>query len=101
MNLPTDPILRELLPEFVEDWMVQISDNLPKIVEERNTDDLYRMGHTIKGSCLQFGLLPIADLGIRLMSLSKTEDWQQSLETGKEIYALFSQAHRMIQEENS
>ena len=78
MKLPDDPIILELLPEFVDDWLQQIEERYSTLIESRNTNDLYRLGHTLKGSCFQFGLDEIAQQGIVLMDHAKEGRWEEA-----------------------
>jgi HPt (histidine-containing phosphotransfer) domain-containing protein len=78
MNLPEDPFVRELLPEFVDTWIQDLDDQVNPIFESKNSQDLYRVGHTLKGSCFQFGLDEIANQGIELMGYSKEEAWDKA-----------------------
>lgn len=78
MKLPDDPIILELLPEFVDDWLQQIEERFTALIESRNTNDLYRLGHTLKGSCFQFGLDEIAQKGIELMDHAKEGRWEEA-----------------------
>jgi len=55
MEKPNNPIIVELLPEFVENWLKEAKEILPTILKEKDKDALYKFGHTLKGSCLQFG----------------------------------------------
>lgn len=76
MKISDDPFVRELLPEFVDTWITDISAQFKSLVENKNVDDLYRMAHTLKGSCFQFGIDDVANLGIELMGYCKAKDWQ-------------------------
>jgi len=78
MKLPDDPIILELLPEFVDDWLQQIEERYTMLIETQNANDLYRLGHTLKGSCFQFGLDEIAQKGITLMDHAKEEKWEEA-----------------------
>ncbi len=78
MEFSDDPYVLELLPEFVDTWLEDISTQLNVLIESNNSDELYRMGHTLKGSCLQFGLESIASLGIELMGYAKEKKWEQA-----------------------
>ncbi len=89
MNIPEDPFVRELLPEFVDTWIQDIEDQFPVMIATKNTDDVYRFGHTLKGSCFQFGLEEIAHLGIELMSLSKGQKWDESVQIVAQIRSKF------------
>lgn len=89
MKLPDDPIIMELLPEFVDDWLQQIEERYAPIIEEKNGHDLYRLGHTLKGSCFQFGLDEIAQMGIELMDHSKAERWEEAMALKMPIHKEF------------
>ncbi len=78
MKLSNDPFVLELLPEFVDTWLADIDRQFKNLIEERNADELYRFAHTLKGSCFQFGLDHIAQLGIELMGYAKSQDWQKA-----------------------
>ncbi len=80
MKLPEDPFILELLPEFVDTWIIDIDSQYSDLVETKNADDLYRMAHTLKGSCYQFGLDDVAILGIELMGFAKEKDWGRALQ---------------------
>ncbi len=88
MNIPDDPFIQELLPEFVDTWLNDLQQ-MPQLIEEKNTDDLYRMAHTLKGSCYQFGLNEIGDLGVSLMSLAKDGKWVDALEMQPKLVKSF------------
>jgi HPt (histidine-containing phosphotransfer) domain-containing protein len=75
MKLSDDPYVRELLPEFVDTWLSDLDSKFKGLIEAKVTEDLYRFGHTLKGSCFQFGLDDIAQLGIELMNYAKKNDW--------------------------
>lgn len=77
MKLSNDPFVLELLPEFVDNWLADLK-NLSRIISSRNADELYRFAHTLKGSCLQFGLDHIAQMGIELMCYAKSFDWENA-----------------------
>lgn len=78
MEFSDDPYILELLPEFVDTWLEDISSQMNVLIQSNNSDDLYRMGHTLKGSCLQFGLDSIASLGIELMGYAREKKWDQA-----------------------
>jgi len=77
MKLPEDPFVLELLPEFIDSWVDELKNNFPNLMKERNATDLYRMAHTMKGSCYQFGLNDLGDIGVELMNLVKNEEWEK------------------------
>lgn len=77
MKLPNDPFILELLPEFIDDWLSQIDANYSPLVETKNEGELYRLGHTLKGSCYQFGLDNIAEMGIELMGYCREQNFDK------------------------
>jgi HPt (histidine-containing phosphotransfer) domain-containing protein len=98
MTLPDDPIILELLPEFVDDWIIQLDRDFHSILERKSEQELYRLGHTLKGSCLQFGLQEPAQLGIQLMGLSKEQKWDEAATLFEPIRAMFTDAQVVIKQ---
>jgi len=98
LKLPEDPFVLELLPEFVETWIQDIDDQFQPLINSKNSDDLYRFGHTIKGSCFQFGLDEIAEQGIELMGFAKIQDWDNAMTKGNDIRQAFVAAKSVINE---
>lgn len=96
MNIPDDPFVQELLPEFVDTWLADMETKLPEYIQTKNSTDLYRLAHTLKGSCFQFGIDEIANKGIELMALAKAEDWEQSLNLGNQIIQMFKDAKQFL-----
>ena len=96
MNIPDDPFIQELLPEFVDTWLHDMETKLPLYIETKNSTDLYRLAHTLKGSCFQFGIDEVAQKGIELMQLAKAEDWDKSLIMGNEIIEMFKDAKQFL-----
>jgi hypothetical protein len=88
--LPEDPFIRELLPEFIDTWIEDLEHQFAPAIENRNSQDLYRLGHTLKGSCFQFGLDQIANMGIELMGYAKEENWDLALILVPKIKSEFS-----------
>jgi hypothetical protein len=74
-SVPADPVLREFYPEFVERWLADLTSQWPEIVERNDAEEMYRFGHTIKGSFLQFGLKELAGIGKDIMAASAENDW--------------------------
>jgi chemotaxis protein histidine kinase CheA len=75
MELPNDPMILELYGDFVEQWLNDINEQWDTLIQEKKADmqsDFYRFAHTLKGSGYQFGITPLGDAGIELMSLIKT-----------------------------
>ncbi len=82
MKLPEDPLLLELFPEFIDGWIVDLDEQFLPAYNNKNAQDVYRVGHTLKGTCFQFGIDEIAQMGISMMEATKKEDWV-------EIYKLY------------
>ncbi len=80
MNLSEDPFVRELLPEFIDTWLDDLNNQFDNLVTEKKADELYRMAHTLKGSCYQFGLNEVGDMGIQLMGYAKEHNWDKAIE---------------------
>lgn len=89
MQIPNDPFIRELLPEFIEDWIYQIHHNFDDMVNAKNFDDMYRMGHTLKGSCLQFGLDEMAAIGIEIMTFCKEQQMDKVVPMKEKLLTTF------------
>jgi len=79
-SLPSDPVLREFIPEFVTQWRKDFATMFPDIIQRRNAEDLYRFGHTIKGSFLQFGFTDLAQAGRDIMEDSRNGDWSSPVQ---------------------
>jgi len=95
MKLPDEPVIQELIEEFVDSCLVDIND-FSKLVEEENEDDLYRMGHTIKGSCFQFGLDEIAQLGVELMGNCEDKNFEEIAKSENKIRSKFIEVKEFI-----
>lgn len=98
MKLPDDPFIQELLPEFVETWLSDIDSQYSDLVNTKNGDDLYRMAHTLKGSCFQFGLDDVANMGIALMGLAKDKDWGRAMAMKIPIRNAFAEVKQFLDE---
>jgi hypothetical protein len=85
MNLPEDPFVQELLPEFVDSWIEDFDTIFPPIIGSKNSDELYRFAHTIKGSCFQFGFDEIGEMGILMMGFAKEKDWEKAIKMAETI----------------
>jgi chemotaxis protein histidine kinase CheA len=98
MTLPEDPIILELLPEFIDDWIQQLDRDFHSIIERKSADELYRLGHTLKGSCLQFGISEPAQIGIQIMALSKEAKWDEARALFEPLRSMFVEAQGVIKE---
>lgn len=96
MKLSNDPFVLELLPEFVDTWLADL-ENLSGIISSRNPDELYRFAHTLKGSCFQFGLDHIAQMGIELMGYAKSLDWDNALAMQEKIRISFLEVKNYLE----
>lgn len=96
MKLPEDPFVLELLPEFVDTWIEDLDNQYHKYLEEKNKDDLYRMAHTLKGSCFQFNLDEIANMGLDLMAYLKEDNWEKAAEMEQPIKKGFADVNAFL-----
>lgn len=99
MKIPDDPIIQELIDEFVDDWINEVDSKFSKLIEEKNADDLYRMAHTLKGSCFQFGLDEIAEMGIELMEHAKAKDWEKCATFEQPLREKFAEVKKIIDQD--
>jgi chemotaxis protein histidine kinase CheA len=99
VKLPDDPFVRELLPEFIESWLQDI-DNYNEYEEKQQVDELYRMAHTLKGSCYQFGFSDLGDMGIKLMEYAKIPDWDKSRQLYNIIKSRFIELNDYLNKHN-
>jgi chemotaxis protein histidine kinase CheA len=97
MKLPDDPIILELLPEFIDTWIDELNKGYLTLVQSKNEQDLYRLGHTIKGSCAQFGFDEISKMGIELMGIARAQQWDKALALRENILRSFVEAKQYIQ----
>ncbi len=98
MNITLDEILKELLPEFIDDWEKELDEKYDKLISEKNEKDMYRLAHTLKGSGYQFGLNELGDMGVELMEVCKKNDWKAVEEMGIQIKNSFADIKLYIQE---
>lgn len=98
MQMPTDPFILELLPEFLGTWIEDVNIQLPELIHKRDAQGVYRLGHTIKGSCAQFGLDEISTTGIELMGYAKNEDWKSIEPMRQRLSDAFIAAKQFVDE---
>ena len=98
MKIPEDPFIRELLPEFVETWISDIDTQYAKFIADKDSAELYRLAHTLKGSCFQFGLDDIANMGIEIMGYAKAEDWAKAAEMEEPLRRSFAEVKTFVDE---
>lgn len=96
MNIPNDPVIQELIEEFVETWIEDLNKDFANLVESKNSEDLYRLAHTLKGSCFQFGLDEIAEMGIKLMEVAKAQDWDEAKNYEEPLKNKFQEVKELI-----
>lgn len=101
MQIPDDPVIRELIDEFVDTWISDLDEQFVTLIETKNDTDLYRLAHTLKGSCFQFGLDEIAEIGIELMGYAKEKDWEKCAEFEAPLKNGFKSVKDFIQENES
>lgn len=99
MRIPDDEFIQELLPEFIDTWLNDLQSNFPVYLKEKNSEDMYRLAHTLKGSCFQFGLDDAAELGIKLMEHAKNNEWKEAEEMYETIIKEFEEAKVYIKEQ--
>lgn len=75
MQLPNDPFILELLPEFIDDWIEKLDTEYPEYKDQRDSESMYRLAHTMKGSSYQFGFADLGDIGVDIMAQVKSDDW--------------------------
>ena len=96
MNIPDDPVIQELIEEFVDTWIDDLEEQFQDLINDKNDQDLYRLAHTLKGSCYQFGLDEIAELGIELMGHAKEKDFETAATYEKPLKDGFKQVKELI-----
>jgi HPt (histidine-containing phosphotransfer) domain-containing protein len=97
VNIPDDPFVRELLPEFVDQWIQDIDSQFQGLISSKNEDELYRFGHTLKGSCFQFGLDDVAEMGIKLMGLAREAKFDEAATMETQIRGAFETVKKEIE----
>jgi len=45
-QLPDDPVVRELLPEFIDDWIRQLDEDFPSIFAAKDAAAMRRFGQS-------------------------------------------------------
>jgi len=98
MKIPEDEFIRELLPEFIDDWVNNINENFDNYFSNKDSAEMYRLAHTLKGSCFQFSLDLIANTGIELMELTKLNDWNKIEPFKKKLLSMFEEVNNYITE---
>lgn len=96
INIPNDPFILELLPEFIDTWITDLDEQFNKLVTDQNEADLYRMAHTLKGSCFQFGLDDLGNLGVELMAIARAHDWEKASQYGITLKAGFEEVKQHL-----
>lgn len=96
MKMPTDPILLELMPELIETWVDDINQKFDLYYENRDLQEMYRFAHTIKGSCLQFSLDEIGQVGIEMLQKVKNSDWDSIYPYKQKLLDMFNVVEVML-----
>lgn len=98
---PSDPVLVEFLPEFVEQWVVDLDKPFDQMLDRHNVEELNRLGHTIKGSFLQFGFKDLSALGKEIMVAAQAEDWDGVLERVNVLKHILSEMKHRLAKDSS
>lgn len=98
MKLPDDPILLELIPELIETWIEDINTSFDDFYTRKDVQEMYRLAHTIKGSCYQFALNEIGDVGVEMLQKVKNEDWENIYQYKKILLDMFFEVKELIDE---
>ena len=77
-ELPTDPILQDLIPDFIEQWLNDLTVTWAGIKDRGDQEEFKRFGHTIKGSFLQFGFRDLSAVGKQIMADSEEANWDEA-----------------------
>ena len=85
--IPTDPVLEDLIPEFIEQWQKDLTVTWTDIKDRGDLEEFKRFGHTIKGSFLQFGFRDLATVGKQIMEDAEDSDWD---EAGARIIGIYN-----------
>jgi chemotaxis protein histidine kinase CheA len=87
MQLPDDPFVLELLPEFIDDWLDKLNSDYSNYKSNKDSESMYRLAHTMKGSSYQFGFAELGDIGVEMMAQVKSDDWE-GVEQNKEKFRI-------------
>ena len=100
MKLPDDQFILELLPEFVDTWIVDIEAKFDEYYNAKDEAEMYRFAHTLKGSCFQFSLDHIAEMGIELMGKVREHQWSEIGIYKTNLLAEFQKARQFLKDNN-
>jgi chemotaxis protein histidine kinase CheA len=64
-----------MLPEFFATWDRDLCNAQSDVVAQHDTEALYRFGHTIKGSMIQFGFRGLSAIGVAIMQDAEHGDF--------------------------
>jgi HPt (histidine-containing phosphotransfer) domain-containing protein len=84
------------MPELIETWVDDINQQFDLYYEERDTKEMYRLAHTIKGSCLQFALDEIGQVGIEMLQKVKNNDWDSIYPYKKKLLDKFDEVKVLL-----
>lgn len=85
MKFPDDPIIRDMVPEFIEWWLNETTVKLREVLLDKDSAELFRFGHTLKGSGRQFGFDELATYGTSLEECSQSGNWEKAEAVQAEI----------------
>lgn len=98
LKLPEDEIIREMLPEFVESWVRDFTHKYDDLCRNCDEGELYRFGHTLKGSGRQFGMYEIAEFGITIMNHARNQEFEEAAELKKVLLEKLSEVKRFCED---
>lgn len=99
-QLPTDPVILELLPEFIDTWIVDINEQFTPLCEAKDKDNFYRLAHTLKGSGFQFGIDNVGNMGLEMMRLTKEEKWEELPQFKELLLKEFEETKKLLNNSN-
>lgn len=98
MKLPEDEFILELLPEFVETWITDIEEKFDVYFDAKDDKEMYRLAHTLKGSCFQFSLDEIAETGVALLEETKAQNWESIKPYKEKLLKMFIDVDKYLKE---
>lgn len=79
IQLPEDPILLEMLPDYLISWEKDFQTRFIEIIASKDVSELKRFGHTLKGSSRQFSMKHIAEYGTIIQHHAESQDFESAL----------------------
>ena len=99
-TLPTDPVLADLVPEFLAQWVNDLTVTWQDLRQQGDLDGFRRFGHTIKGSFLQFGFKELSAVGKEIMHDADDQDWDTAQDRIHGILAVLVELQKRIDDGN-